>query len=118
MEKNSKNFSEKLTNQLNNFFNKSTQNEYRFDLPDDNSNSSSVSNNLSLEQMQENEKISEVKNIFPSLEVSIEYIKVKYNTLINSDIILREFTLSVRNRQYKALLLFIDGMADSKLIND
>ena len=118
MEKNSKNFSEKLTNQLNNFFNKSTQNEYRFDLPDDNSNNSSSSNNLSLEQMQEIEKISEVKNIFPSLEVSIEYIKVKYNTLINSDIILREFTLSVRNRQYKALLLFVDGMADSKLIND
>ena len=118
MENNSKSFSEKLTNHLNNFFNKSTQNEYHFDLPDDNSNSSSASNNLSLEQMQENEKISEVKNIFPSLAVSIEYIKVKYNTLINSDIVLREFTLSVRNRQYKALLLFIDGMADSKLIND
>lgn len=50
--------------------------------------------------------------------VSLEYIKVKYNTLINSDIVLREFTLTARNRQYKALLFFIDGMVDSQLINN
>ena len=47
------------------------------------------------------ELITEVKNIFSSLDVTLEYIKVKYNTLINSDIILREFTLVARNRQYK-----------------
>ena len=71
---------------------------------------------LTLGNLQENEKMFEAKEIFPSLNVTLEYIKVKYNTLINSDIVLREFTLTARNRQYKALLFFIDGMV--ALINN
>ena len=63
-------------------------------------------------------KIDDVKQIFPSIDVNIEYIKTKYNLLINSDVILREFTLSARNRQYRAFLLFIDGMVDMDLINN
>lgn len=115
---------EKMANKLKQYFEPSNQKEYHFDLSDvsegenQNSCSTTASGTLTTEQMQENEKLSEVKNIFPSLEVSLEYIKVKYNTLINSDIILREFTLSARNRQYKALLFFIDGMVDSQLINN
>lgn len=38
--------------------------------------------------------------------------------MINSDIVVREFTLTARNRQYSAFLLFIDGMVDSTLVND
>lgn len=115
---------EKMTNKLKNYFDSSNQTEYHFDLSDasekenQNSKSTTMSGSLMAEQMQDNEKLSEVKNIFPSLEVSLEYIKVKYNTLINSDVVLREFTLSARNRQYKALLFFIDGMVDSQLINN
>ena len=115
---------EKMTNKLKQYFEPSNQKEYHFDLSDvsegenQNGSSTTASGTLTTEQIQENEKLSEVKNIFPSLEVSLEYIKVKYNTLINSDIILREFTLSARNRQYKALLFFIDGMVDSQLINN
>lgn len=112
---------EKLANSLKSYFEGSNAQEYHFHLSDssetENNNSASPAS-LTTKQIQENEKISEVKNIFSSLEVTLEYIKVKYNTLINSDIILREFTLSARNRQYKALLLFIDGMVDSQLIND
>ena len=43
------------------------------------------------------EEIDDVKEIYPSIDVNIEYIRVKYNLLINSDIVLREFTLNVRN---------------------
>lgn len=64
------------------------------------------------------EDISEVKEIFPSIDVNIEYIKVKYNLMINSDILLREFTLTARNKQYKAFLLFIDGMVNTDLVNN
>ena len=56
--------------------------------------------------------------VYPSIDVNLEYIKVKYNTLINSDIVLREFILTARNKEYKAFLLYIDGMVDSKIIND
>lgn len=57
-------------------------------------------------------------NIFPSLDVNLEYMKVKYNTLINSDIIIREFILNARNKQYKAFIMYIDGMVNTTLIND
>ena len=65
-----------------------------------------------------NDDTFDVKNIFPSIDVNMEYIKVKYNLLINSDIILREFLLTARNKQYRAFLLFIDGMTDMNLVND
>ena len=64
------------------------------------------------------DEFSDVKEIFPSIDVNIEYIKVKYNLLINSDIVLREFLLTARNKQYRAFLLFIDGMTDMDLVNN
>lgn len=64
------------------------------------------------------EKVDDVNEIFPSIDVNIDYIKVKYNLLINSDIVLREFTLTARNKQYKAFLLFIDGMINMDLVNN
>ena len=45
-------------------------------------------------------------------------MKVRFNALINSDIVIREFTLTARNKQYNAFLLYIDGMVDTTLINN
>ena len=56
--------------------------------------------------------------VFASLDVNLEYIKVRFNSLINSDIIIREFTLSARNKQYKAFIIYIDGMSSSDLISN
>ena len=64
------------------------------------------------------DEVDDVKEIFPSIDVNIDYIKVKYNLLINSDIMLREFILTARNKQYRAFLLFIDGMVDIDLVNN
>lgn len=49
---------------------------------------------------------------------NLDFIKVKYSTLINSDVKIREFYLNVKNKQYKSFLFYIDGMIDSKSIND
>lgn len=89
-----------------------TENEYDFIIPEAGDEETKLSNtsNMVLENAN--------KNIYPSIDVNLEYIKVKYNTLINSDIILREFTLTARNREYRAFLLYIDGMSDSTIIND
>lgn len=57
------------------------------------------------------------QSIYPSVDVNLEYIKVKFNILINSDIKIREFDLTARNKVYKAFILYIDGMSDTKLIN-
>ena len=61
---------------------------------------------------------SDEQTIYSSLDINIDYIKAKYNALINSDIILREFKLNIKGKQYNALLLFIDGMINSNSIND
>lgn len=96
-------------NIFNKLFTWEVPNNYQFELPektDDTENT--VKNNVN----------SVEKNIFSSIDVNLEYLKTRYNFLINSDIVIREFNLLVQNRQYKAFLLFIDGMTDTDLINN
>ena len=82
--------------------------EYNFELP----NEDEIQHDL------EDKKPKEPVKIYPSLNVNIEYLRTKYNLLINSDIILREFTLNARGKQYNSVLLYIDGMVDSNLLDD
>lgn len=66
----------------------------------------------------ENENKDKTKeNVFPSIDVNKEYIKKRYNFDINSDIKLREFTINVRGKQYKAFLFYIEGMINSDSVN-
>ena len=90
------------------FFSYSPKTEYDFTLPD---NNNLVNNN--------NDDVkSEPKNIFPSINVNKEYMQTRYNTLINSDVVLREFTLNARGKQYHAFIAYIDGMIDTKIMDD
>ncbi len=93
------------------FLYKEPQDTYEFSLLESGSEIENINN------ITEDSKMSS-QNIYPSLNVNIDYIKVKYNTLINSDIILREFKLNIKGKEYNAILLFIDGMINSKSIND
>lgn len=83
--------------------------EYNFSLPEDNDSTSIPNTPVSPSE----EKV----NIFPSLNVNLEYMRTKYNLLINSDIILREFTINARGKQYNAFLVYIDGMVDSEIMD-
>lgn len=94
-------------NAIINSFKYSPQNNYHFNL----SNSQNNTNNkiVPLEDLNE--------NVYPSIDVNLEYIKSKFNSSINSDIKIRQFDLIARNKMYKAFVLYIDGMSDSKAIN-
>ena len=59
----------------------------------------------------------ENKNITNDISQNLKYIESKYNTEINSDIMLRKFSLTAKNKTFKAFLLYIDGMVNSNLIN-
>ena len=85
-------------------------NNYQFELPEKTENTESTVKNTT--------NTTTEKDIFPSIDVNLEYLKTRYNFLINSDIVIREFNLLVQNRHYKAFLLFIDGMTDTDLINN
>ena len=100
-----------LKNLFNSIFAYTPPVDYSFDLPDE----SEIQHDLDNENS--NQDTQPVK-IYPSLSVNIEYLKTKYNLLINSDVILREFTINARGKQYNSLLLYIDGMVDSTMSDD
>lgn len=96
-----------LKNIINNFFlYKEPLDTYNFSLPE-----KQISENFD-----DNSKNN--SSIYNHLNVNIDYIKTKYNTLINSDIIIREFNLIVKGKEYKSTLVFIDGMVKSDIINN
>ena len=85
------------------------QKKYEFYIPQ-NTNKNNVSENAS------NSNTKQV--VFTSLSQNLEFVKSSYNTLINSDINIRQFVLNARGRQYNAFLLYIDGMIDTNIMND
>lgn len=106
-----KNFKSMLTSL---FLYKEPQNNYEFSLSEVDSESKT---NESIYNEPLPDKSSN-QAIYSSLSVNLDYVKSKYNTLINSDIILRKFKLIIKGKEYNALLLFIDGMINSNSIND
>ena len=94
----------KIKDILTKTFTYTPKNAYYFSLPDNPENNTKDTD--------------EPQNIFTNIDKNLDYIKIKYNLLINSDIITREFILNARGKQYKAFLLYIDGMIDSQILND
>lgn len=106
----------KIKEFIKNIFTYTEPYNYEFSLPSNSTNSNPETTSNS----NQNNQIETSKNatIFTSLNVNSDYIKTRYNLLINSDIIIREFILNARGKQYKAFLLYIDGMVDSQILND
>lgn len=96
------------------FLYKEPHKPYDFSLPE------SSNQNDDIKDIDNESPIAETnkQNIYSTLNVNIDYIKVKFNALINSDIILREFKLNIKGKEYNSLLLFIDGMVNSESINN
>ena len=102
----------KIKDFINDAFGYTPKEVYQFTLPTDSENPESTT-------IQNSKKVPEKpQKVSTNINANLEYVKTKYNTLINSDIIIREFILNARGNQYKAFLLYIDGMVDSQLLND
>lgn len=87
--------------------------EYNFTITDyQNQNKNAQSTNFLT-----NSSLEKSNKIFSSINVNLDYMKTKYNLLINSDIVLREFILNVRGKQYNAFLVYIDGMINSEIMD-
>ena len=99
----------KIKDFINNTFGYKPKNEYQFTLPDNPEIDTEKYNNTNSDK---------IENVYSQIDANLKYIKTKYNTLINSDIITREFTLNTGSKQYKAFILYIDGMVDSQILND
>lgn len=58
------------------------------------------------------------KELFTNIDENLNTMKCIYNALINSDIIIREFSCHIAQRKYRAFIIYFDGMTDSQIIND
>lgn len=96
-----------IKNFLNNIFGYSEKTEYNFVLPNS-------SNNISEEEFEKIDK----EIVSESLDKNLEYLKIKYNMLINSDIQTREFIIPLRTKKIPAFLIYIDGMVNNTDLND
>ena len=105
----------KLFTLIKNTFYPNNEEHYDFILPENSAESVESTDEVKTDEINSQK---DPESVFPSLSVNLDFLKVKYNTLINSDIVVREFTLTARNRQYGAFLIYIDGMVDTKIIND
>lgn len=117
-------FKETLKTWFHNVFSETPASSYNFSLE---STSNPVLNetkyeneasDLSLDAQSVNSPDADIKKVYSMLDLNLEYMKVRYNSMINSDIEIREFTLTARNRQYKAFIMYIDGMINSSIMND
>lgn len=103
----------KFKNFLNTFFlYKNPSETYHFTLPDVNVNPNNQNYSDDLKSVLDGQ------NVYSNLQKNVDYMTVKYNSLINSDIIFRPFSLYAKGHKYDALLVCIDGMVNSELINN
>ena len=86
------------------FFKYIPKNIYEFTIPE-------TPNNLPDEK--ENKQ-----KIYSNINQNLEFMKTKYNLLINSDIVVKEFKITIQNRHYNSALIFVDGMVNTNSIND
>ena len=74
-------------NFINNLFKYNNTNNYNFSIAQDVNDIPSVNNKY--------------PNVFSNYKDNLDFVKSKYNTLINSDIIIREVDINVNSKIYK-----------------
>lgn len=99
----------KFTKLLKNCFVYTPSEQYNFVLSENNANSKDV--DLPDSFLPDHD-------IYPNLSRNYDYLRVQYNTLINSDILMRPFQVDVLGKKYQALFVGIDGMISSQLVNN
>lgn len=57
-------------------------------------------------------------SLFTNIKENLDFLKSKYNTLLNSDIKIREFNMFAYNKNHRCFIIYIDGLVDSISINE
>lgn len=98
------NFFKELLQRLNN----SGEDDYEFVLS---SNSQSTNTN-------QPEDLLKNQTVYSNIDINLEYVYSRFNSLLNSDVKIREFLINVKSKQFKAFILYIDGMVNKESINE
>lgn len=103
----------KFLNKLSSFLLYRESSNYEFTLPTIGSTVDSTSDNPYVEDVLD----PTYKKVNPSIDENLKYIKARYNSLINSDVDIREFYVIAMDKRFKAFLVYIDGMTNTDSIN-
>ena len=101
-----------ILNSILNAFKYQNNQEYNFIL------SGNDDKSRNLRYLDENKNLNKKESVCNNIDDNLKLIKIKYNSLINSDVIIREFSVLAKNTPHKAFIVYIDGLVDSKTIND
>ena len=93
-----------LRNFINNLFKYNNTNNYNFSIMQDANSIPTINNKY--------------PQIFSTYKDNLDFVKSKYNTLINSDIVIREFNININKEFHNCFIVYIDGLVNSILIND
>lgn len=96
-----------IKNIFNNLFVYKKNENNEFIIPD-------VANNITDKEF----KKRDITTVSSDLNKNLEYLKVKYNMLINSDIKTREFTINIKPKKFSAFIIYIDGMVSDESISN
>lgn len=58
------------------------------------------------------------KYVCIDIKSNLNYLKSRYNALISTDVIFREFSFQINDKKYSAFIVYIDGMIDSPSLNE
>lgn len=58
------------------------------------------------------------KKLFTNITENLDFLKSKYNSLLNSDVKIREFNFFAYNKNHKCFIIYIDGLVDPISINE
>lgn len=72
----------------------------------------------SMGEQKTTQRFSDEDKVSTKLSENLDYMKWVYSAKINSDILIREFTVVVNNRSLDAFVIFIDGMTNTQVINE
>lgn len=56
--------------------------------------------------------------VSPNLDENLAFLKDKYSIPLSTDVMTREFDITLEKKTYKAFIIFIDGLTDKKVINE
>ena len=93
------------------FIYKENTSDYNFILPETDSTNSCSSNTANSTQNEQDTSITSNYN------KNLEFLKIKYNSLINSDVVIKNFDLVAMNKKFSAFIVYIDGMINTDTIN-
>ncbi len=77
-----------------------------------------LENQKSKSEKETKQNPAQTNKVSPNLDENLAFLKDKYSIPLSTDVMTREFDITLEKKTYKAFIIFIDGITDKKVINE